>query len=64
MWSVGNEVGEQGTGAPGAAIAEKLVRICREEDPTRPTISGMNSANPQGPFAKPIDGIGLKTIRE
>jgi len=45
MWSIGNEVGEQGGGEKGAAVAKELADICREEDPTRPTISGMNSAN-------------------
>jgi beta-galactosidase len=59
MWSIGNEVGEQGRGEKGAAIAEKLTRICHEEDPTRPTISGMNSANTKSPFAVSIDAIGL-----
>ncbi len=59
LWSIGNEVGEQGTGAEGAAIAEELTRICHEEDPTRPTISGMNSASAKSSFAAPIDAIGL-----
>ena len=45
MWSIGNEVGEQTGGEKGAAVAAELTRICHEEDPTRPTISGMNSAN-------------------
>ena len=44
MWSIGNEVGEQTGGEKGAAVAAELTRICHEEDPTRPTISGMNSA--------------------
>ena len=59
MWSIGNEVGEQGRGEAGAAVAEELTRICHEEDPTRPTISGMNSANAKSPFVVPIDAIGL-----
>jgi beta-galactosidase len=59
MWSIGNEVGEQGGGEKGAAIAKELSDICHEEDPTRPTISGMNSANTKSPFAAPIDAIGL-----
>jgi beta-galactosidase len=59
MWSIGNEVGEQGGGEKGAAIANELTRICHEEDPTRPTISGMNSAPPTGPFVAAIDTIGL-----
>jgi beta-galactosidase len=59
LWSIGNEVGEQGGGEKGAAIAKELSSICHEEDPTRPTISGMNSANTKSPFAAPIDAIGL-----
>jgi beta-galactosidase len=59
MWSIGNEVGEQGSGEKGAAIAKELSDICHEEDPTRLTISGMNSANTRSPFAAPIDAIGL-----
>jgi beta-galactosidase len=59
LWSIGNEVGEQGGGAAGAAIAEELTTICHEEDPTRPTISGMNSAAAASPFPAPIDAVGL-----
>jgi beta-galactosidase len=59
MWSIGNEVGEQGGGEKGAAIAEELTRICKEEDPTRPTVSGMNSSNAKSPFVTPIDVVGL-----
>ncbi|WP_437523642.1 beta-galactosidase GalB [Sorangium sp. So ce726] len=59
MWSIGNEVGEQGGGAEGAAIAKELTEICHEEDPTRPTVSGMNSAKADGPFPGPIDAVGL-----
>jgi beta-galactosidase len=35
------------------------VRICHEEDSTRLTIGGMNSAGATSPFVKPIDAIGL-----
>ncbi|MBZ5495599.1 MAG: DUF4982 domain-containing protein [Acidobacteriia bacterium] len=59
MWSIGNEVGEQSGGAAGAAIADKLTKICHEEDPTRPTISGMNYASATSPFPAPIDAVGL-----
>lgn len=59
MWSIGNEVGEQTGGEKGAAIAAELTRICHEEDPTRPTISGMNSANPTSPFTAAVDAVGL-----
>ena len=59
MWSIGNEVGEQGGGEKGAVIAKKLTDICHEEDPTRPTVSGMNSASAKNPFPAPIDAVGL-----
>ena len=59
MWSIGNEVGEQSGGAAGAAIADELTKICHEEDPTRPTISGMNYASATSPFPAPIDAVGL-----
>ena len=59
LWSIGNEVGEQDGGAEGAAVAGELTAICHEEDPTRPTISGMNSAGATSLFPAPIDAIGL-----
>ncbi|WP_342317240.1 beta-galactosidase GalB [Lysobacter sp. FW306-1B-D06B] len=58
-WSVGNEVGEQYTGEPGAAIAKRLHAIAREEDPTRPTINAMNWAKPDMPLPGALDLIGL-----
>jgi beta-galactosidase len=36
LWSIGNEVPDQGTSA-GPHIAAELTRIAHEEDPTRPT---------------------------
>ncbi len=59
IWSIGNEVGEQTGGAESVAVAKSLVDICREEDPTRPTISGMNSARANSLFVGPIDLVGL-----
>lgn len=59
LWSIGNEVGEQGGGEKGAAIAKRLNDICHEEDPTRPTISGMNSAGAKSPYPAQIDAVGL-----
>jgi beta-galactosidase len=59
MWSIGNEVGEQGQGAAGAAVAKELCDIVRSEDPTRPTTSAMNSARADSPFAAVIDTAGL-----
>src|SRR3954469_17585276 len=59
MWSIGNEVGEQAAAESGAGLARELTAICHEEDPTRPTITAMNSAPATSPFAAPIDLVGL-----
>jgi beta-galactosidase len=44
MWSIGNEVPEQGV-ENGHEIARSLVRICHEEDPTRPTTAAFNASD-------------------
>jgi len=59
MWSIGNEVIEQYDRVDGPAWAERLTAISHEEDPTRPTVAGMNAAEPDDPFSGPIDTIGL-----
>ena len=59
MWSIGNEVGEQGRGEDGAALARALTAIVRDEDPTRPTTTAMNSAPATSPFPAAVDLIGL-----
>ncbi len=59
MWSIGNEVGEQYTGEEGAAIGRRLHTIVREEDPTRPTTTGMNWAKPDMPLPGVVDIVGL-----
>jgi beta-galactosidase len=59
LWSIGNEVAEQTAGGAGEEWARRLTTICHEEDPTRQTISGMNSASPTSPIVAPIDAIGL-----
>jgi beta-galactosidase len=59
LWSIGNEVGEQGQGEKGAAIAKELSDIIREEDPTRQTTCAMNNARPNSPFPATIDAVGL-----
>ncbi|HEY4330805.1 MAG TPA: beta-galactosidase GalB [Phycisphaerae bacterium] len=60
LWSIGNEVGEQMAQGPEPAnIAKELTQICHEEDPTRPTISAMNSARSTTPMVAAIDAIGL-----
>ena len=59
LWSIGNEVGEQFTGAAGAALAKELSDIVHNEDPTRPTTSAINWAKANNPFPAAVDIIGL-----
>lgn len=59
MWSVGNEVGEQYTGADGAALGSKLVQIAHQEDPTRPVTGAMNYAKADMPLPATVDVISL-----
>ncbi|MGL6159029.1 beta-galactosidase GalB [Microbulbifer sp.] len=59
MWSVGNEVGEQYTDESGAAVAQRLHEIAKEEDPTRPTAAAMNYAKPHMPLPGVMDTISL-----
>jgi beta-galactosidase len=59
MWSFGNEVGEQYTGEEGAAVAQRLHDIVKEEDPTRPTTTAMNYAKPDMPMPEVPDVISL-----
>lgn len=59
LWSYGNEVGEQYTAEKGAALAQQLNDIIREEDPTRPTTLSMNYAKPDMELPAVPDVIGL-----
>ncbi|HUO08396.1 MAG TPA: beta-galactosidase GalB [Phycisphaerae bacterium] len=59
LWSIGNEVSEQYSGANGAAIGKSLCDIVHDEDPTRPTTSAMNWAKPDGALPAVVDVIGL-----
>ncbi|WP_297089946.1 beta-galactosidase GalB [uncultured Draconibacterium sp.] len=59
MWSFGNEVGEQYTGAEGAAVGQRLYDIVKEEDTTRPTVVAMNFAKHDMELPKVPDVIGL-----
>lgn len=43
MWSIGNEIREQGMKTEGKEIAAFLASICRREDPTRPVTAGFNN---------------------
>jgi beta-galactosidase len=58
-WSVGNEVGEQYVGEPGADVGRELVAIVLEEDPSRPTTNAMNWAKADMPLPGVVDVIGL-----
>ncbi len=60
LWSIGNEIPEQGA-RNAYEMSKRLVDICRREDPTRPTTSACNSpgdANRTG-FAKPLGVVGI-----
>ncbi len=61
MWSIGNEISEQGNASAGEAMATWLAGFVRDEDPTRPVTAAMN--NParalQTGFAKPLDLFGV-----
>ncbi len=59
LWSIGNEVGEQYTGAEGAAVAQRLQDIAKEEDPPRATTTAMNWAKPDMPLPAVVDVISL-----
>lgn len=59
MWSYGNEVGEQYTDVKGAALAQHLQDIVKEEDPTRPGTVSMNYAKPHMPLPGVVDIISL-----
>jgi beta-galactosidase len=59
LWSIGNEVGEQFTGATGAVVAKELCDIVREEDSTRSITTAMNWAQPTNPLPATVDVIGL-----
>lgn len=59
MWSFGNEVGEQYTGAEGAKVAKRLYDIAKEEDPYRPTTTAMNFAKPNMELPAVPDIISL-----
>lgn len=60
MWSIGNEVREQGA-KDGGQTAKFLADICREEDSTRPTTSGFNNhdAAIKNGLADVVDLVGF-----
>ena len=60
LWSIGNEIIEQGDDN-GGEMATRLVQICHREDPTRPVTSACS--NPGGAtktgFAQALDVFGI-----
>src|SRR5215204_1029669 len=58
LWSIGNEIWEQGT-PEGHKIALALSQIAHEEDPTRPTTAGANDTRSgYNGFQKTLDVFG------
>jgi beta-galactosidase len=60
MWSIGNEVREQGM-AEGSEIARCLTKICHNLDPTRPVSAGFNNHNAaiKNGLAAEVDLVGF-----
>jgi beta-galactosidase len=60
LWSIGNEISEQGS-ANAYEMSKRLADICHREDPTRPVTSACNSpaAAVKSGFSKPLDVFGI-----
>ena len=59
MWSIGNEIREQGVEG-GEKLCKFLVDICKREDPTRPTTIGLNQGKGElNRFAEVVDVVGF-----
>ena len=61
LWSIGNEIPEQGDSRSDKAMAQRLVDICHREDPSRPTTSASDkiSASLKNGFAEALDVLGI-----
>jgi beta-galactosidase len=58
LWSIGNEIWEQGS-PEGHKISSELSKIAKEEDPTRPTTAGANNTQAgYNGFQKTVDVFG------
>ena len=58
LWSIGNEISEQGSPA-GHKVAAELAAIVRSEDPTRPVTAGCNNVQAgYNGFQKQVDVFG------
>ncbi len=60
LWSIGNEIPEQGSGR-GGAMAKRLSDICHREDPTRLTTSACHMPGPadRNGFAQALGVFGI-----
>ncbi|HTQ39302.1 MAG TPA: glycoside hydrolase family 2 TIM barrel-domain containing protein [Pirellulales bacterium] len=60
LWSIGNEIPEQGA-KNGGEMAKRLSDIAHREDPTRPTVSACNNPNSavRTGFADALDVMGI-----
>ena len=65
LWSVGNEENslQGGMAEQGAKIADTMVELCHELDPTRPVTSAVNGDNESG-VSEPLDVIGFNYHEE
>jgi beta-galactosidase len=61
LWSIGNEIPEQGDTKNGQAMAQRLTDLVHREDPTRPTTSALSNANGavKTGFAKALGVFGV-----
>jgi beta-galactosidase len=60
LWSIGNEINEQGA-QNAYEMSKRLADICHREDPTRPVTSACNNpwAALMTGYAKPLDVLGI-----
>jgi beta-galactosidase len=60
LWSIGNEIKEQGD-ANGGEMAKRLADICRREDPSRPVTSACSNPNgaAKSGYADALDVFGI-----
>src|SRR5262249_60855729 len=66
LWSIGNEIGEQGN-AEGHQLAAELQQIVHEEDMTRPVTAGAKKVKPGSNRlykTRPQVGRNLKTAQK
>ena len=61
MWSIGNEIPEQGDKKTGVEWAKKLQDLCHQLDPTRPVTQGLDRVDNalSSGFAETMDIVGL-----